>query len=100
MKHANTLPCEIFNLGTGNGITVLEAIKAFEKVSGIKLNYSIGPRRPGDIVAIYANNELAKKALGWNPQYSLEDMMATAWNWELKLKEDEAIYSNPNFQKN
>ena len=92
--------CEVFNLGTGEGITVLEAIKAFEKVSGIKLNYSIGPRRPGDIVAIYANNELAKKALGWNPQFSLEDMMATAWNWELKLKEDEAIYSNPNFQKN
>jgi UDP-glucose 4-epimerase len=100
IKHKNKLACEIFNLGTGNGITVLEAIKAFEKVSGVKLNYSIGPRRAGDIVAIYANNELAKKALGWNPQYSLEDMMSTAWNWELKLKEDEAIYSNPNFQKN
>ena len=51
-------------------------------------------------MAIYANNELAKKALGWVPQYSLEDMMATAWNWELKLKQDETIYSNPNFQKN
>jgi len=100
LKHKNKLPCEVFNLGTGNGITVLEAINAFEKVSGTKLNYSIGPRRPGDIVAIYANNELAKKALGWTPQYSLEDMMATAWKWELKLKQDEAIYSNPNFQKN
>jgi len=100
MKHKNKLPCEVFNLGTGNGITVLEAIHAFEKVSGKKLNYGIGPRRPGDIVAIYANNELAKKALGWFPQYSLEDMMATAWEWELKLKQDEAIYSNPNFQKN
>jgi len=100
MKRKNKLPCEVFNLGTGNGITVLEAIHAFEKVSGKKLNYNIGPRRPGDIVAIYANNELAKKALGWIPQYSLEDMMATAWEWELKLKQDEAIYSNPNFQKN
>ena len=100
MKHKNKLPCEVFNLGTGNGITVLEAIHAFEKVSGKKLNYTIGSRRPGDIVAIYANNELARKALGWNPQYSLEDMMETAWKWELKLKEDEKIYSNPNFQKN
>jgi len=100
MSHANVLSCEIFNLGTGNGITVLEAIKAFEKVSGIKLSYVVGARRPGDIVAIYANNELARRALHWNPQYSLEDMMATAWNWELKLKEDETIYSNPNFQKN
>jgi UDP-glucose 4-epimerase len=100
MKHKNKLPCEVFNLGTGNGITVLEAIHAFEKVSGKKLNYTLGSRRPGDIVAIYANNELARKALGWNPQYSLEDMMETAWKWELKLKEDEKIYSNPNFQKN
>ncbi len=87
----NKMPTEIFNLGTGNGVTVLEAIKAFEKVSGVKLNYVIGPRRPGDIVAVYANNELAKKELGWNPQYSLDDMMSTAWNWELKLKEDESV---------
>ena len=100
MKHKNKLPCEVFNLGTGNGITVLEAIHAFEKVSGKKLNYSVGPRRPGDIVAIYANNELARKALNWNPQFSLEDMMLTAWKWEQKLRQDEAIYSNPNFEKN
>ena len=51
--------CEVFNLGTGNGITVLEAIQAFEKVSGIKLNYAMGPRRAGDIVSIYANNDKA-----------------------------------------
>ena len=100
INHENTLPCEVFNLGTGNGVSVLEAIKAFEKVSGVKLNYKIGPRRPGDVVAVYANNELAKKALGWNPEYSLDDMMETAWKWELKLKQDEAIYSNPNFEKN
>ncbi len=100
ISNKNKLACEIFNLGTGNGITVLEAIKTFEKVSGIKLNYSIGPRRPGDIVAIYANNELAKKSLGWHLQYSLEDMMETAWKWELKLQQDEAIFNNPNFEKN
>ena len=55
--------CEVFNLGTGNGVTVLEAIKAFEKVSGEKLNYVIGPRRAGDVVAIYANNDYARTQL-------------------------------------
>jgi UDP-glucose 4-epimerase len=86
---------EIFNLGTGNGVTVLEAINAFEAVSGQKLNYEVGPRRPGDVVAIYANNDRAKQVLGWNPQRSLDEMMLTAWQWELKLKEDEKLFSAP-----
>ena len=77
--------CEVFNLGTGNGITVLEAIQAFEKVSGVKLNYEIGPRRAGDIVAIYANNDKAVKELGWNCKYGLDEMMLTAWQWEQSL---------------
>src|SRR5215207_3327442 len=64
----NKSNCEVFNLGTGNGVTVLEAIKAFEKVSGVRLNYETGPRRPGDVVAIYANNDKAKTLLGWNPK--------------------------------
>lgn len=85
--------CEVFNLGTGNGVTVLEAIHTFEKVSGVKLNYEIGPRRPGDIVAIYANNDKAKKVLGWDPKYTLDDMMLTAWKWEQKLKKDEELFS-------
>jgi UDP-glucose 4-epimerase len=96
----NSSGCEIFNLGTGNGVTVLEAIKAFEKVSGVKLNYEIGPRRPGDIMAIYANNDKARNSLGWNPELSLEDMMRTAWNWELKLKQDSSLHENSNFQMN
>ncbi|MEO8108731.1 MAG: UDP-glucose 4-epimerase GalE [Ginsengibacter sp.] len=100
MNHKNSAPCEIFNLGSGNGVTVLEAIKSFEKVSGVKLNYEIGARRPGDVVAVYANNELARKVLGWDPGYSLDEMMATAWKWELKLKEDESLHNNPNFQLN
>ncbi|MCZ2458671.1 MAG: UDP-glucose 4-epimerase GalE [Chitinophagales bacterium] len=83
--------CEVFNLGTGNGVTVLEAIKTFEKVNGVKLNYSIGPRRPGDVIAIYANNDLAKKLLGWDPGFSLDEMMSTAWKWEQKLKADDTI---------
>jgi UDP-glucose 4-epimerase len=89
----NKSTCEVFNLGTGNGVTVLEAIHAFEKASGVKLNYAIGPRRPGDIMAIYANNDLAKKVLGWQPKYSLEDMVTTAWKWEQRLKADEKIFS-------
>jgi UDP-glucose 4-epimerase len=82
----------IFNLGTGDGYTVLEVIKAFEKVSGTQLNYHIGPRRPGDVVAIYANNNKAKEALGWIPQYQLDQMMDTAWQWELKLKNEPSIF--------
>ncbi|MBD0377656.1 MAG: UDP-glucose 4-epimerase GalE, partial [Flavisolibacter sp.] len=96
----NKSACEIFNLGTGNGVTVLEAIKAFEKVSGQKLNYIIGPRRPGDIVAIYANNDKAKNSLGWQPKYSIDDMMRTAWQWEQNLEKDNYPYQNPNYQMN
>jgi UDP-glucose 4-epimerase len=85
IKNDKVNHCDIFNLGTGNGITVLEAIKAFEKVSGVKLNYEIGPRRAGDIVAIYANNDYAVKKLGWTCQYDLDEMMRTAWEWEKSL---------------
>jgi UDP-glucose 4-epimerase len=84
--------CEVFNLGTGRGVTVLEAIRSFEKVSNIKLNYEIGPRRAGDVVAIYANNDLAKQKLGWDPKYTLDEMMLTAWLWEQKLKADSTIF--------
>jgi UDP-glucose 4-epimerase len=96
----NKSNCEIFNLGTGNGVTVLEAIKSFEKVSGVKLNYEIGPRRPGDVVAIYANNDKAKKLLGWNPKYSLDEMMDTAWKWEVRLKEDEKMFTSTQTELN
>jgi UDP-glucose 4-epimerase len=99
-EEKNTGLCEVFNLGSGNGVTVLEAIHAFEKVSGTKLNYEIGPRRTGDVIAIYANNDLARQLLGWNPQYSLEDMMRTAWEWEQRLKADDTIFSGQPAQLN
>jgi UDP-glucose 4-epimerase len=89
----NKSNCEVFNLGTGHGVTVLEVINAFEKSSGIKLNYLIGPRRPGDIMAIYANNDLARKALAWQPKYGLEEMVSTAWKWEQRLKADETVFT-------
>lgn len=85
--------CDVFNLGTGNGVTVLEAIKAFEKVSGVQLNYEIGPRRPGDVVAIYANNDKAKNILGWDPKLPLDDMMSSAWKWEQKLAQDQKLFA-------
>jgi UDP-glucose 4-epimerase len=86
IENRNKTHCDIFNLGTGNGITVLEAIKTFEEVSGVKLNYEIGPRRAGDVVAIYANNDLAVKSLGWKIKYGIKDMMSTAWKWEQSLQ--------------
>lgn len=100
IENNNTVKCEVYNLGSGNGVTVLEAILAFEKVSGKKLNYKIGPRRPGDIMAIYANNSFAKEKLKWDPKYSLDEMMATAWKWELKLHDDASLHSVANFQMN
>jgi UDP-glucose 4-epimerase len=96
INNKNTTNCEVFNLGTGNGYTVLEAIAAFEKVSGVKLNYHLGPRRAGDVVAIYANNNRAKTSLGWSPAYNLHDMMDTAWKWELKLKNEDNLFKNQN----
>lgn len=86
IDHKNATNCEIFNLGTGNGVTVLEAIKAFEKISGVKLNYTTGPRRPGDVISIYANNSRAKEKLGWQPEIGIEDCMRTAWQWEVSLR--------------
>lgn len=96
----NDSPCEVFNLGSGNGVSVLEAIHAFEKISGQKLNYRIGPRRAGDVVAIYANNDLASDLLGWHIQYDLEDMIETAWKWEKKLMQDETVFTRGNSDLN
>ena len=91
----NESHCDVFNLGTGLGVTVLEAIKTFEEQSGVALNYEIADRRPGDVVAIYANNDAAVNKLGWKIEYDLKDMMRTAWAWELKIKsEEEAALNN------
>jgi UDP-glucose 4-epimerase len=85
MYRKNKSPFEIFNLGSGNGNTVLEAIKAFEKVSGNKLNYKIGPRRSGDVEKVWADTTKANKELGWSCGLNLEDIMRSAWQWEMKL---------------
>ncbi len=90
----NKLNCDVFNLGSGNGVTVLELIAAFEKVSGKKLNYKIVGRRAGDVIAVYANNNKAKALLGWVPEYSLDQMMDTAWRWEKSLQHEAQVHLN------
>lgn len=82
----NTKNYEVFNLGTGNGNTVLEVLQTFEKVNQTKVNYVLGGRRDGDVIAIYANNEKAKNALGWHLNFSIDDIMRTAWQWEKKRR--------------
>ncbi len=77
---------EVFNLGTGNGFSVLEVIQAFEKVSKQKLNYRIVGRRPGDTEKVWAATKLANEELGWKARKNLFEMMESAWNWELALK--------------
>jgi UDP-glucose 4-epimerase len=77
---------ETFNLGTGTGSSVLEVIKAFEKVSGQKLPYKIVDRREGDVVSAYANTDKANTILGWKTRSTLEEAIVSAWKWEQKLR--------------
>ncbi|MEQ9405226.1 MAG: UDP-glucose 4-epimerase GalE [Cyclobacteriaceae bacterium] len=76
---------DIFNIGTGQGYTVLEVIESFEKVTGEKLNYKITDRRPGDIEKIFADTSKANKLLNWKAEKDLNDMMSSAWKWQLSL---------------
>ncbi|GHM99744.1 UDP-glucose 4-epimerase [Cytophagales bacterium WSM2-2] len=76
---------EVFNLGTGQGETVLGLIKKFIEVTGVKLNYEVGSRRPGDIEKVYGDPSKAKRLLGWQTQLSLADSLTDAWRWEKQL---------------
>lgn len=78
---------EVFNIGTGTGLSVLELINAFEKATGVKLNYKIVGRRAGDIEKVWANPEKANNELGWKAEETIEDTLRSAWNWQLKLRE-------------
>jgi UDP-glucose 4-epimerase len=77
---------EVFNLGTGRGVSVLEAIAAFEAASGERLKYRIGSRRPGDAAEVYANADKARRELGWQVKRSLVDAMRDAYHWEKKMR--------------
>jgi UDP-glucose 4-epimerase len=85
IDNKNKANYEVFNIGTGTGSSVLEAIKSFEKVSGKKLNYKIVDRRAGDITSAYANTTKANKELGWKAKSTLDEAMSSAWKWQQKL---------------
>tara|TARA_B100000787_G_scaffold164257_1_gene146770 strand:+ start:31644 stop:32651 length:1008 start_codon:yes stop_codon:yes gene_type:complete len=84
MEGKNKKEFEVFNVGTGKGSSVLEVIKAFEKISNTKLNYNIVGRREGDITSAYADTTLAKVELGWETEKTLEESLLAAWNWQQK----------------
>ncbi|NBC81926.1 MAG: UDP-glucose 4-epimerase GalE [Bacteroidetes bacterium] len=86
MARENKSKYEMFNLGTGNGYSVLEVIKSFEKVSGHQLNYKIVDRRPGDIEQIWADTTLANNELGWKAELGIDEMMRSSWEWEKKYR--------------
>jgi len=85
-QNKNLKNFEFFNIGTGKGSSVLEAIKAFEKASGSKLKYEIVARRPGDPDTLFTATELAKRELGWQAEKNLDDILGSAWQWEKNLR--------------
>ena len=78
---------EVFNIGTGEGASVLQLLAAFEKATGVKVPHKIVGRREGDIVKIWADPKKANEVLGWKAQETLEDTMLSAWRWQQKLRE-------------
>ena len=86
VEDKNKQKYEIFNVGTGNGVSVLELVNSFERVNELKLNYRIAPRRPGDVVAIWADTTLANEELGWKAERSLDETLRSAWAWEKNVR--------------
>jgi UDP-glucose 4-epimerase len=82
LAHHNKQAYEVFNLGIGEGVTVLEAIHAFEASTGVNVKYRLGPRRAGDVSAIYADNTRIAAQLGWKPKEDIQSIMRSAWAWE------------------
>ena len=86
LENKNLSSPEVFNIGTGKGTSVLEVVKAFEEVSGVKLNYIFKDRRPGDVVCAFADTNKANNILGWKSELSLKEALASAWKWEKKIR--------------
>ena len=82
----NKHPYEVFNVGTGNGVSVKELLSSFERVNGVKVNHKIAPRRPGDVVAIWADTTLANEELGWRAERTLDETLKSAWEWEKNVR--------------
>ncbi len=77
---------EVFNVGTGNPVSVFELVNTFERVNNLKLNYKVAPRRSGDVVAVWADTTLANTVLGWKAERSLDDTLRSAWEWEKNVR--------------
>lgn len=86
LEKRNSAQYEVFNLGTGRGSSVLEVVRAFERTTGVNLNYKVVDRRAGDVVAVYADTQKANKILGWKAEKTMEDALQSAWKWEKKLR--------------
>ena len=86
LDNKNKANYEVFNLGTGKGSSVMEVIHSFERVSGVKLNYKIVDRRPGDVIEAYADTKKANEVLGWKAEFTLDEAMKSAWDWEQKIR--------------
>lgn len=86
IQEKNQHQIEAFNVGNGQGYSVLELVHSFERVSGIKINYKIVERRPGDVDKAWANTDKIQRVLGWKPTKTLDDMLASAWKWEQKSR--------------
>jgi UDP-glucose 4-epimerase len=87
IENGQKAPYEIFNLGTGNGYSVLDVVTAFEKAAGLSLNYKIVGRREGDIEKVWADTQYANNELGWKAERGIDNMMATAWKWQKHLED-------------
>ena len=90
IENRNKERYEVFNLGTGKGVSVLDAIRSFERVTGMKLKYRITDRRAGDIEKIWADPGLANKELGWKTIFSLDEAMRSAWEWEKRIRNEKS----------
>lgn len=83
-----TAPIEYFNIGTGTGVSTLEVVEGFERATGVKVNWTYAPRREGDIEKVWGNVDKANSVLGWKAETPLDDVLRSAWKWQLKLRED------------
>ncbi len=83
----NSAQVEVFNLGTGKGVSVMELITAFERATGVKVPYKIAPRRNGDVEKVWGDPSKANDILGWRAETPIEETLRNAWNWQLKLRE-------------
>ncbi len=89
LEKRNKSPYEVFNLGTGNGLSVMEILNAFERATGKKVNHVIYPRRPGDIAKVFADTSLANRELGWKASTPLDEILLSAWTWEKYIRSKE-----------